>query len=134
MVYKKGIGEKVSGIKSFDFIQPGPEGIFLDREKRGMIKIEVNKAVINLNSEYWVAAQNGMLGEYNKRILEMNIVELEMLEKLDKTDHEKVIYFLRLLLNKSKYKKIREEILLRRGEIKCGDILEHEEIWKKLDV
>ncbi|MDL1970903.1 MAG: hypothetical protein LWW94_08015 [Candidatus Desulfofervidaceae bacterium] len=64
----------------------------------------------------------------------MNTIELEVLQKLDESDQEKVIYFLKLLLNQAKYKKLRDEILSRKDEIKHGEIFEHEEIWKELDV
>ncbi len=64
----------------------------------------------------------------------MNTIELEVLQKLDKSDQEKVIYFLKLLLNQAKYKKLKDEILSRKDEIKYGEIFEHEEIWKELDV
>jgi len=48
---------------------------------------------------------------------------------LDKDDQEKLSYFLRLLLNKSKYKKLKDEINIRRDEINKGQILNHDEIW-----
>ena len=40
----------------------------------------------------------------------MSTLDLKVLEKLDKSDQEKITYFLKLLLNKSKYKKLKEEI------------------------
>ena len=64
----------------------------------------------------------------------MNTIELEVLQKLDKSDQEKVSYFLKLLLNQAKYKKLKDEILSRKDEIRHGEIFGHEEIWKKLDV
>lgn len=64
----------------------------------------------------------------------MNTTELQILQKLDKSDQEKIIYFLKLLLKQEKYKKIKEEIFSRKEEIKHGEVLEHEEIWKELDV
>ncbi len=64
----------------------------------------------------------------------MNTIELEVLQKLDKSDQEKVIYFLKLLLNQAKYKKLKDEILSRKDEIRHGEVFEHEEIWKELDV
>ena len=69
-----------------------------------------------------------------KKDIKMNTIELEVLQKLDKSDQEKVIYFLKLLLNQAKYKKLKDEILSRKDEIKYGEIFEHEEIWKELDV
>ena len=64
----------------------------------------------------------------------MNTIDLELLQKLDKSDQEKVIYFLKLLLNQAKYRNLKSEILSRKNEIKRGEVFEHEEIWKKLDV
>ena len=64
----------------------------------------------------------------------MNTIELEVLQKLDKSDQEKVIYFLKLLLKQAKYKKLKDEILSRKNEIKHGEVFEHDEIWKELDV
>ena len=64
----------------------------------------------------------------------MNTTELEILQKLDKNDQEKVMYFLKLLLNQAKYKKLKDEILSRKDEIKHGEVFEHDEIWKELDV
>ena len=64
----------------------------------------------------------------------MNRTELEILQKLDKNDQEKIMYFLKLLLNQAKYKKLKDEILSRKDEIKHGEVFEHDEIWKELDV
>ncbi|GAB6163515.1 hypothetical protein JCM12298_26750 [Desulfothermus naphthae] len=64
----------------------------------------------------------------------MNTTELEILQKLDKNDQEKVKYFLKLLFNQAKYKKLKDEILSRKDEIKHGEVFEHDEIWKELDV
>ncbi len=64
----------------------------------------------------------------------MGSVRFDILEKLDKKDQEAVAYFLRLLLNKTKYRKLKEEIEERRKEIERGDTLSHSEIWDQLDV
>ncbi len=64
----------------------------------------------------------------------MSTLDLKILEKLDKADQEKITYFLKLLLNKSKYKKLKEDISNRRDEIVKGEILNHDEIWNELDV
>ena len=64
----------------------------------------------------------------------MNTLDLKILERLDKADREKITYFLRLLLNKSKYKKLREEISVRRDEIAKKETLKHDELWNNLDV
>ena len=45
-----------------------------------------------------------------------------------------VSYFLKLLLNQAKYKKLKDEILSRKDEVKHGEIFEHDEIWKELGV
>ncbi len=65
---------------------------------------------------------------------DMSQTEIKLLEKLDKSDKEKVNYFLKLLLNQSKYNKIRKEIEERRKEIKQGDVLSHDDIWNELNV
>ena len=64
----------------------------------------------------------------------MNASDLKILEKLDPADKEKVSHFLRLLLNKSKYKKLKAEIANRRKQIKRGDSLTHDEIWDLINV
>ena len=64
----------------------------------------------------------------------MNTLDLNVLDKLDKADQEKIMYFLNLLLNKSKYKKLKEEISIRRDEIARGETLIHNEIWNNIDV
>ncbi|RLB37863.1 MAG: hypothetical protein DRH12_13730 [Deltaproteobacteria bacterium] len=64
----------------------------------------------------------------------MNSVRFDNFERLDKRDQETVMYFLRLLLNKAKYRTLREEIEQRRREIEKGDTLNHNEIWDQLDV
>ena len=62
----------------------------------------------------------------------MSTLDWKVLEKLDKADQEKITYFLKLLLNQSKYKKLKEEISVRRDEIVKGELLNHDEIWNKL--
>ena len=64
----------------------------------------------------------------------MSTIEIDVIEKLEKNDQDKVSYFLQLLLNQNKYKKLKEEIYLRRKEIKNKDILTHDEMWNLLDV
>ena len=64
----------------------------------------------------------------------MNSVRFDIFERLDKRDQEAVTYFLRLLLNKAKYRTLREQIEQRRREIENGDTLSHNEIWDQLDV
>ena len=64
----------------------------------------------------------------------MDALALKIIEKLDKADQEKITYFVKLLLNKSKYEKLKEELSMRRDEIDKGEILNHDEIWNKLNV
>ncbi len=59
---------------------------------------------------------------------------LDILNKLDPEDKEKIIYFAKILLKKEKYQKLRKEIEERKKEIEKGEILTHEEIWNKLNV
>ena len=59
---------------------------------------------------------------------------LDILDKLDREDREKVSYFIRLLASQTKYRKLAEELEERRKEIREGKVLGHEEIWKELDV
>ncbi len=47
---------------------------------------------------------------------------------------KKKLCILKLLLNQAKYKKLKDEILSRKDEIKDGEVFEHDEIWKELDV
>ena len=56
----------------------------------------------------------------------MTELEIKVIEKLDKEDHEKIAYFTELLLQKSKYHTLKREIEKRRKEIKNGEILMHE--------
>jgi len=64
----------------------------------------------------------------------VSVIDLRILEKLDDSDQEKVAYFLRLLLKQSKYRKLEKEIYRRREEIKEGNSLTHDEIWKEMNV
>ena len=64
----------------------------------------------------------------------MKAGDFSIIEQLDAEDKEKLLYFAKLLLGQSKYKKLREEIEQRRAEIREGEVLTHEEIWSELDV
>ena len=57
-----------------------------------------------------------------------------ILERLDQEDKEKVSYFIRLLLNKSKYQQLKKEVAERREEIKSGETISHEDMWKQMNV
>jgi len=43
-------------------------------------------------------------------------------------------YFARLLISQSKYRRLQQEVLERKQEIKKGETLTHQEIWDKVDV
>ena len=59
---------------------------------------------------------------------------MEILERLDREDREKVAYFVTLLVNQAKYLRLREEIEKRMREVERGEVLEHDEIWKQLNI
>ena len=60
--------------------------------------------------------------------------KLDVLEKLNNEDKEKINYFIDLILSKEKYKRLKVEIEKRREEIKNNNILSHDEIWQELNV
>ncbi len=60
------------------------------------------------------------------------VMELNKLDNLDQEDREKIEYFIKLLMNQNKYKKLQKEIEERRNEIKNGEILSHDEIWEAM--
>ncbi len=60
--------------------------------------------------------------------------EEKLLNKLDKDDKEKLLYFAKILLRQRKYNALKEEIQSRKEEVKKGEILSHKEIWDDLDV
>ncbi|RLD95589.1 MAG: hypothetical protein DRI93_02360 [Aquificota bacterium] len=64
----------------------------------------------------------------------MTDVKMEVLERLDREDREKVAYFVTLLVSQAKYRRLREEIEKRMPEVERGEVLEHEEIWKQLNI
>ena len=59
----------------------------------------------------------------------MSVAPINILEKLDQEDKDKVSYFIRLLLSQAQYRTLREELALRREEIQTGETLTHDEIW-----
>ncbi len=59
---------------------------------------------------------------------------IDILEKLEEKDKDKVSYFMSLLLNQSNYKKLKKEIAERRIEIEEKDTLNHDDFWKNLNV
>jgi len=64
----------------------------------------------------------------------MGMSAISIIENLEIEDKEKISYFIKLLLNKSSYQKLREEISDRREEINKEEILTHENIWNTLNV
>ena len=58
----------------------------------------------------------------------------EILDKLDEKYREKLSYFARLLISQSKYRRLQQEVLERKHEIKKGETLTHQEILDKVDV
>ncbi len=64
----------------------------------------------------------------------IDMKDMRIFEKLDAEDREKVEYFLELLIEQSKYRKLRAELSERREEIRKGEVLTHEEIWSRLGV
>jgi len=64
----------------------------------------------------------------------MAVSAMNIIEKLDQEDKDKVSYFIRLLLNQSKYQALKKEIVLRREEIQHGETLTHEAIWDQMNV
>ena len=57
-----------------------------------------------------------------------------LFEELDAEDQKKVAYFLKLLLQQSKYQKIKLELKERREEVARGETVTHQEIWSGLNV
>ena len=64
----------------------------------------------------------------------MTTTTIDILEKLEEEDKDKVSYFMSLLLNQSNYKKLKKEISERRIEIEEKDTLNHNDFWKNLNV
>ena len=63
-----------------------------------------------------------------------NIHEFSILEQLDDDDKYKIKYFIKLLMQQTKYNKLKDDIQARREEISKGETLTHDEIWNHLDV
>jgi len=63
-----------------------------------------------------------------------NTHEFRVLERLDDDDKYKIKYFIQLLMQQTKYKRLQEELRARREEISKGETLTHDEIWAHLDV
>ena len=55
---------------------------------------------------------------------------IDIISLLDDKDRKKLSEFANILINQNKYNKLRKEIESRRAEIKNGQFLSHEEIWR----
>jgi hypothetical protein len=55
---------------------------------------------------------------------------IDIISLLDDKDRKKLSEFANILINQNKYNKLRKEIESRRTEIKNGQFLSHEEIWR----
>ena len=64
----------------------------------------------------------------------MNTVEMSAITKLDYEHKEKISYFATILLRKSKYKKMKEEIAQARLQISNSDTLSHNDTWNSVNV
>ncbi len=64
----------------------------------------------------------------------MTTLELEVINKLDRNDKQKIGYFVKLLVQQSKYRKLKAEIDSRRREVKKGLVYKHDEIWDSMNV
>ncbi|HFE63255.1 hypothetical protein B1H10_03170 [candidate division KSB1 bacterium 4484_188] len=63
----------------------------------------------------------------------LTIKNLNEFEKiLEEPDKKLLLHFANSLLKREKYKKLRAEIDNRRAEIKKGEILSHDELWKEI--
>ena len=54
---------------------------------------------------------------------------MENFSRLDNEDRQKILDFIEILLEQSKYENLRKEIENRRAEIHRGEVLTHEELW-----
>ena len=64
----------------------------------------------------------------------MSYPELQVIHELEECDGWKIEYFVKLLIQQSKYRKLKEEIELRQQEIQQGQTWTHEEIWNAVNV
>ena len=64
----------------------------------------------------------------------MYTTNAQLFEKLDTEDQKKAAYFLKLLLQQSKYQKTKLELKERREEVARGETVTHQELWSGLDV
>ena len=64
----------------------------------------------------------------------MVVSAMNIIEKLDEEDKDKVSYFVQQLLHQSKYQSFKKEIVQRREEIQNGETLKHKEIWDQMNV
>ena len=55
---------------------------------------------------------------------------IETISLLNDEDKKKILELANILLRRNKYNKLRKEIEARRSEIRKGEVLSHEEIWR----
>lgn len=58
---------------------------------------------------------------------------MDVIEKLDQEDKEKIAYFVNLLLQQTKYHHLKKKVEGRRKEIKQGQTLTHNQIWNQMN-
>lgn len=59
---------------------------------------------------------------------------MEVVSLLSDEDKMKILELANILLKQNKYNKLRKEIEARRDEIKRGEVLSHEEVWRDRDI
>jgi hypothetical protein len=66
--------------------------------------------------------------------MKMKTWQMNEISRLDYEDKKKISYFANILLRKSKYKKMKNEITQARREITDGETVSHDAIWDSLNV
>ena len=62
------------------------------------------------------------------------MTNFQLFEALDAEDQKKAAYFLKLLLQQSKYQKTKLKLKERREEVEQGETITHQQIWSGLGV
>lgn len=55
---------------------------------------------------------------------------IEAVSLLNDEDKDKILELANILLKQNKYNKLRKEIEARRNEVRKGEVLSHEEVWR----
>ena len=55
---------------------------------------------------------------------------IETVSLLNDEDKKKILELANILLKQNKYNELRKEIEARRNEVRKGEVLSHEEIWR----